>query len=60
MNVTQSIAVSLWWINVTRAFSNNALFAFLTLCGRPNPIAMQLGISRKGPSASHFSVHLNK
>ena len=60
MNVTQSIAVSLWWINVTRAFSNNALFAFLTLCGRPNPIAMQLGISRKGPSTSHFSVHLNK
>ena len=60
MNVTQSIAVSLWWINVTRAFSSNALFAFLTLCGRPNPIAMQLGISRKQASASHFSVHLNK
>ena len=60
MNVTQSIAVSLWWINVTRAFSNNALFAFLTLCGRPNPIAMQLGISRKQASTSHFSVHLNK
>lgn len=60
MNVTQSIAVSLWWINVTRAFSNNALFAFLTLCGRPNPIAMQLGISRKQQSSSHFAVHLNK
>jgi len=60
MNVTQSIAVSLWWMNVTRGFSNNALFAFLTLCGRPNPIAMQLGISRGRQSASHFSVHLNK
>jgi len=52
--------VSLWWINVTRAFSNNALFAALTLCGRPNPIAMQLGISRKRKTTSHFSVHLNK
>jgi lysine-specific demethylase 8 len=60
MNVTQSIAVSLWWMNVTRAFSSNALFAFLTLCGRPNPIAMQLGISRARESTSHFAVHLNK
>jgi hypothetical protein len=60
MNVTQSIAVSLWWINVTRAFSNNPLFTILTLCGSPNPIAMQLGISRKQASTSHFSVHLNK
>lgn len=60
MNVTESIAVSLWWTNVTRAFSNNALFALLTLCGRPNPIAMQLGISRGRASTSNFSVHLNK
>jgi len=60
MNLTESIAVSLWWTNVTRAFSNNALFAALTLCGRPNPIAMQLGISRQGPKTSNFSVHLNR
>jgi len=60
-NVTESIAVSLWWINVQRAFANNALFSALTLCGRPNPIAMQLGISRKPrEKTSAFSVHLNK
>jgi hypothetical protein len=47
-------------MNVTRAFRSNALFAFLTLCGRPNPIAMQLGISRARESTSHFAVHLNK
>jgi hypothetical protein len=45
---------------VQRAFSNNALFAALTLCGRPNPIAMQLGISRQGPPSSNFSVHLKR
>ncbi|MGH7616203.1 MAG: cupin-like domain-containing protein [Gemmatimonadaceae bacterium] len=60
MNVTASIAVSLWWVNVSRAFSNNALFTVLTLCGRPNPIAMQLGISGPGTSTSRFAVHLNR
>jgi hypothetical protein len=43
MNLTESIAVSLWWTNVTRAFRNNFLLSTLTLCGSPNPIAMQLG-----------------
>jgi hypothetical protein len=61
LNVTESIAVSLWWTNVTRAFANNAVFSALTLCGRPNPIALQLGISREpAGKKSHFSVHLNR
>jgi hypothetical protein len=59
-NVTESIAVSLWWTNVRRAFSNNALFAALTLCGRPNPIALQLGLGRLDARTSRFSVHLNR
>ena len=61
LNVTESIAVSLWWTNVTRAFANNAVFSALTLCGRPNPIALQLGI-HKDPTekTSNFSVHLNR
>jgi hypothetical protein len=60
-NLTESIAVSLWWVNVSRAFANNTLFSALTLCGTPNPIAMQLGISRTPKTrTSSFSVHLNK
>ena len=60
-NLTETIAVSLWWVNVSRAFANNALFSALTLCGRPNPIAMQLGLSRPPKEKkSSFSVHLNK
>lgn len=60
-NLTESIAVSMWWVNVRRAFGNNALFSALTLCGTPNPIAMQLGLSRKrNGKTSAFSVHLNK
>ena len=61
LNLTDSIAVSLWWTNVTRAFANNAVLSALTLCGRPNPIAMQLGISRDPSNKkSHFAVHLNR
>lgn len=59
-NLTESIAVSLWWINVTRGFSNNFLFSALTLFGRPNPIAMQLGIGGTGSGKSAFAVHLNQ
>ena len=60
-NLTESIAVSLWWTNVRRAFRNNFAFAALTLCGRPNPIAMQLGLSRQpADRKSNFSVHLNR
>ena len=60
-NLTESIAVSLWWINVIRAFHNNFMLSALTLCGRPNPIAIQLGLSSASePGASHFSVHLNR
>lgn len=60
-NVTESIAVSLWWINVTRGFSNNFLFSALTLGGRPNPIALQLGWGgAQGNGASRFAVHLNR
>jgi hypothetical protein len=61
LNLTESIAVSLWWTNVTRAFRNNLLFSALTLCGRPNPIAMQLGLHRAtDDDKSHFGVHLNR
>jgi cupin-like protein len=61
MNLTESIAVSLWWTTVTRAFKNNVLLSTLTLCGRPNPIAMQLGFSTANAySKSHFGVHLNR
>jgi hypothetical protein len=60
-NVTESIAVSCWWINLTRGFSNSLLLGMLTACGRPNPIAMQLGFIRtKSTKSSNFSVHLNK
>jgi hypothetical protein len=60
LNVTESIAVSLWWTNVTRAFANNAVLAALTLCGRPNPIALQFGRRSRPPGRSAFSVHLNR
>lgn len=61
INLTESIAVSLWWTNVRRAFSNNFLFSALTLCGTPNPIALQLGISRANHNkTSNFNVHLNR
>lgn len=61
-NVTESIAVSLWWVNVVRAFSNATLLSALTLMsGRPNPIALQLGLSRGSHSKkTSFRVHLNK
>jgi hypothetical protein len=61
LNMTESIAVSLWWTNVTRAFANNTVLSALTLCGRPNPIALQFGFSREpAEKTSHFSVHLNR
>jgi hypothetical protein len=58
-NLTESIAVSLWWMNFTRAFRNNFLLSALTGFGRPNPIALQFGLGR-AKSKSHFSVHLNR
>ena len=61
VNLTESIAVSLWWTNATRAFRSNFLLSVLTLCGSPNPIAMQLGLNRtKDDHRSHFGVHLNR
>jgi hypothetical protein len=61
MNLTESIAVSLWWTNLTRALRNNPLLSALTLCGRPNPIALQLGLGPKpSEKQSGFRVHLNK
>jgi hypothetical protein len=61
VNLTESIAVSLWWTNATRAFRSSFLFSVLTLCGSPNPIAMQLGLNRaKDETRPHFSVHLNR
>ncbi|HMD32600.1 MAG TPA: cupin-like domain-containing protein [Candidatus Acidoferrales bacterium] len=60
-NLTESIAVSLWWFNVTRAFRNSFLLSALSLCGSPNPIALQLGLSHaQDSSKSQFGVHLNR
>jgi hypothetical protein len=60
-NTTESIAVSLWWINLTRGFRNSLLLSALTMCGTPNPLAMQLGLKRaKRTGSSHFGVHLNR
>ena len=61
LNLTESIAVSLWWTNLALSFRSNFLFAALTGCGSPNPIAMQFGLgSAKENGKSRFSVHLNR
>lgn len=60
-NLTETIAVSLWWFNVTRAFRNSFMLSALSLCAQPNPIAMQLGLSSgEGDGKSNFAVHLNR
>ena len=61
LNLSESIAVSLWWTNITRGFHNNWLLAALTLAGRPNPIALQLGLGKgTGEATSAYRVHLNR
>lgn len=60
-NLTESIAVSMWWINATRAISNNPVWSSLALFARPNPILQQLGLEKaEAERKSAFSVHLNK
>jgi hypothetical protein len=61
-NLTESIAVSMWWFNVTRTFANNPVLTPLVMfLGEPNPIMMQLGLHKDtAEKASAFSVHLNK
>ena len=60
-NLTESIAVSMWWVNVYRIFAINTLWSSLALMGQPNPILLQLGL-HKNPAEkrSAFSVHLNQ
>jgi hypothetical protein len=60
-NLTESIAVSMWWVNVTRSFANNAVLTPLAFVGRPNPVLLQLGLEKEpAEKRSAFSVHLNK
>ena len=60
-NLTESIAVSMWWANVVRSFANNAVWTQLAFMGRPNPILLQLGLEKEpAERRSAFSVHLNK
>jgi len=60
-NLTESIAVSLWWVNVVRSFANNAVLTPLAFLGRPNPVLLQLGLEKEpAEKRSAFSVHLNK
>ena len=60
-NLTESIAVSMWWVNVTRSFANNAVWTPLAFMGRPNPVLLQLGLEKEpSEKRSAFAVHLNK
>lgn len=60
-NLTESIAVSMWWVNVTRSFANNAAWTPLAFLGRPNPVLLQLGLEKEpAEKRSAFAVHLNK
>jgi hypothetical protein len=60
-NLTESIAVSMWWANVVRSFANNAAWTPLAFLGRPNPVLLQLGLEKEpAEKRSAFSVHLNK
>jgi hypothetical protein len=60
-NLTESIAVSMWWANVTRTFTNSPVLTPLAFFGRPNPLLVQLGLEKEPTEKrSAFSVHLNK
>jgi hypothetical protein len=60
-NLTESIAVSMWWVNVVRSFANNWVWTPLAFLGRPNPILLQLGLEKQpAEKRSAFSIHLNK
>lgn len=60
-NLTESIAVSMWWVNFARSFANNATLTSLALFGRPNPVLLQLGLEKEPTEKrSAFSVHLNR
>lgn len=60
-NLTESIAVSMWWANVARTFSNDPVLTPLAFLGRPNPVLLQLGLAKEPTEKrSAFSVHLNR
>ncbi|MEP6915369.1 MAG: cupin-like domain-containing protein [Acidobacteriota bacterium] len=60
-NLTESIAVSMWWANVSRTFANNPVLTPLAFLGRPNPVLLQLGLEKEPTEKrSAFSVHLNR
>ena len=60
-NLTESIAVSMWWANVVRTASNSPVLTPLAFLGRPNPILLQLGLEKEpAQKRSAFSIHLNK
>jgi Cupin-like domain len=60
-NLTESIAVSMWWANVIRTASNSPVLTPLAFLGRPNPVLLQLGLEKEpAEKRSAFSVHLNK
>ena len=60
-NLTESIALSMWWCNLARTFASNAVLTPLALLGRPNPILLQLGLEKEpAEKRSAFSVHLNR
>lgn len=60
-NLTESIAVSMWWVSVARSFANNAVWTPLAFLGRPNPVLLQLGLEKTPTEKqSAFSVHLNR
>jgi hypothetical protein len=59
-NLTESIAVSMWWVNVTRSVWNNPVLTPLAFLGRPNPVLRQLGLDRQPAEKRAFRVHLNR
>lgn len=60
INLTESIAVSMWWFNTTRAMRNNAFLTALSFGGIPGLVAKRLGIGQKAKVKSNFQVHLNR
>ncbi len=60
-NLTESIAVSMWWANVARSVSNTPGLTPRAFLGRPNPVLLQLGLEKEpAEKRSAFSVHLNQ
>jgi hypothetical protein len=60
INLTKSIAVSMWWFNTTRAVRNNPFLTALSFAGIPGLALKRLGIGGSGKIKSSFQVHLNR